>query len=73
MEDARAKQADKGELDDVIDVLRKEKDNLEIKQASLQEQLSKSMCETIRLKEQLLHTQEEFRVIIFKYLFKPIL
>lgn len=64
MENARDKQADKGELDDLIDTLRKEKDHLEIKLASLQEQLSKSMCEVVKLKEQFLHSQEENRVSI---------
>ncbi len=65
MEDVRDKQADKGELDDLIDALRKEKDHLESKLASLQEQLSKSMCEIVKLKEQLLHSQEECRVSDF--------
>lgn len=64
MEQARDKQGDKNEIDDLIDALRKEKDHLEIKIASLQEQLSKSMCEIVKLKEQLLHVQEECRVNI---------
>lgn len=63
LEEAREKKGDKGELDDMIDVLRKEKDHLEIQLASMQEQLSKSICEVAKLKEQLLHVQEECRVI----------
>lgn len=62
LEEAREKQGDKGKLDDMIDVLRKEKDHLEIQLASLQEQLSKTLCEVTKLKEQLLHIQEECRV-----------
>lgn len=62
MEEARDKESDKNDIDDLIDTLRKEKDHLEMKVASLQEQLSKSMCEIVKLKEQLLHAQEESRV-----------
>lgn len=62
MEEARDMESDKNDIDDLIDSLRKEKDHLEMKVASLQEQLSKSMCEIVKLKEQLLHAQEECRV-----------
>lgn len=71
MEEAREKQGNKGELDDMIDVLRKEKDHLEIQSASLQEQLSKRLCEVTKLKEQLLHAQEECRVRLIRRKLSP--
>jgi transcription elongation GreA/GreB family factor len=53
---------DKTELDELLDNARKEKDMLEGHVALLQEQLSRSQCETIRLRDQLVHLQEECKV-----------
>jgi transcription elongation GreA/GreB family factor len=53
---------DKTELDELLDSARKEKDTLESQMALLQEQLSRSQCETARLRDQLTHLQEECKV-----------
>jgi transcription elongation GreA/GreB family factor len=53
---------DKTELDELLDNARKEKDTLESQVALLQEQLSRSQCETARLRDQLVHLQEECKV-----------
>jgi len=53
---------DKTELDELLDNARKEKDTLESQVALLQEQLSRSQCETARLRDQLTHLQEECKV-----------
>jgi hypothetical protein len=53
---------DKTELDELLDNARKEKDMLESQAALLQEQLSRSQCETTRLRDQLIHLQEECKV-----------
>ncbi|XP_018915212.1 cytospin-A isoform X2 [Bemisia tabaci] len=62
LEAVRDKLGDKSELDELLDNARKEKDILESQTASLQEQLSRSQCEVNRLKEQLNHLQEEWKV-----------
>jgi uncharacterized protein involved in exopolysaccharide biosynthesis len=49
-------------LDELLDNARKEKDMLESQMALLQEQLSRSQCETARLRDQLAHLQEECKV-----------
>ncbi|PNF37018.1 hypothetical protein B7P43_G08061 [Cryptotermes secundus] len=54
---------DKTELDELLDNARKEKDALESQVALLQEQLSRSQCETARLRDQLVHLQEECKVM----------
>lgn len=54
---------DKTELDELLDNARKEKDTLESQVALLQEQLSRSQCETARLRDQLIHLQEECKVM----------
>jgi transcription elongation GreA/GreB family factor len=53
---------DKTEMDELLDNARKEKDTLESQMALLQEQLSRSQCETTRLRDQLAHLQEECKV-----------
>ncbi|KAK6636435.1 hypothetical protein RUM43_010096 [Polyplax serrata] len=53
---------DKSEVDKVIDNARKEKDFLEAQVANLQEQLSRSICEVEKLKEQFRQLQEECKV-----------
>jgi transcription elongation GreA/GreB family factor len=53
---------DKTELDELLDNARKEKDALESQVALLQEQLSRSQCETARLRDQVTHLQEECKV-----------
>lgn len=56
----QARQArDKSELDELLDQTRKEKDRLEAKATSLQEQLSLGHIETARLKDQISILQEE--------------
>jgi chromosome segregation ATPase len=54
---------DKTEMDELLDNARKEKDTLESQMALLQEQLSRSQCETTRLRDQLAHLQEECKVM----------
>ncbi|XP_021921793.1 cytospin-A-like isoform X2 [Zootermopsis nevadensis] len=54
---------DKTELDELLDNARKEKDALESQAAMLQEQLSRSQCETARLRDQVTHLQEECKVM----------
>jgi chromosome segregation ATPase len=49
-------------MDELLDNARKEKDTLESQMALLQEQLSRSQCETARLRDQLAHLQEECKV-----------
>jgi len=61
LEQAR-KLGDKTEMDELLDTARKEKDTLESQIAALQEQLSRSQCETARLRDQLGHLQEECKV-----------
>ena len=53
---------DKTEMDELLDNARKEKDTLESQMALLQEQLSRSQCETARLRDQHAHLQEECKV-----------
>ena len=53
---------DKSDLGELLDVARKEKDNLEIEVASLQEQLSKSQNEIQKLRDQLAVLNEECKV-----------
>jgi len=54
---------DKTEMDELLDNARKEKDTLESQMALLQEQLSRSQCETARLRDQVAHLQEECKVM----------
>ncbi|XP_055855346.1 cytospin-A [Episyrphus balteatus] len=71
LENARAKieeleqdlaRGEKTDLTDLLDAARKEKDQLEVKVASLQEQLSRSQNEIRKLKDQLLGLTEECKV-----------
>lgn len=53
---------DKSDLGELLDIARKEKDYLEVEVATLQEQLSKSQNESLRLKENLAGITEECKV-----------
>lgn len=53
---------DKSDLGELLDGARKEKDNLEVEIATLQEQLSKSQNETLRLRDNLAGATEECKV-----------
>uniref|UniRef100_A0A182QEV2 RNA helicase n=1 Tax=Anopheles farauti TaxID=69004 RepID=A0A182QEV2_9DIPT len=72
LENARAKideleqdraMGDKTDLEELLDVARKEKDQLETQVASLQEQVSISQCEIQKLKDQLARLNEECKVV----------
>uniref|UniRef100_A0A182SYV9 Uncharacterized protein n=1 Tax=Anopheles maculatus TaxID=74869 RepID=A0A182SYV9_9DIPT len=72
LENARAKideleqdraMGDKTDLEELLDVARKEKDQLETQVASLQEQLSIGQCEIQKLKDQLARLNEECKVV----------
>ncbi|XP_052869282.1 cytospin-A [Anopheles cruzii] len=72
LENARAKideleldraMGDKTDLEELLDVARKEKDQLETQVASLQEQVLISQCETQKLKDQLAQLNEECKVV----------
>ncbi|XP_053680485.1 cytospin-A [Anopheles nili] len=72
LENARAKideleqdraMGDKTDLEELLDVARKEKDQLETQVASLQEQVSISQCEIQKLNEQLARLNEECKVV----------
>ncbi|XP_050081743.1 cytospin-A isoform X2 [Anopheles aquasalis] len=72
LENARAKideleqdraMGDKTDLEELLDVARKEKDQLETQVASLQEQVSISQCEVQKLKDQLARLNEECKVV----------
>uniref|UniRef100_A0A182NR66 RNA helicase n=1 Tax=Anopheles dirus TaxID=7168 RepID=A0A182NR66_9DIPT len=54
---------DKTDLEELLDVARKEKDQLETQVASLQEQVSISQCEIQKLKDQLARLNEECKVV----------
>lgn len=63
LEMQQARQAKgKSEMDELLDQTRKEKDRLEARATSLQEQLSLGQCEITRLKDQLSVLQEESMV-----------
>uniref|UniRef100_A0A182VHU8 Calponin-homology (CH) domain-containing protein n=1 Tax=Anopheles merus TaxID=30066 RepID=A0A182VHU8_ANOME len=62
LEQDRAK-GDKTDLEELLDVARKEKDQLETQVASLQEQVSISQCEIQKLKDQLARLNEECKVV----------
>ncbi|XP_049276622.1 cytospin-A isoform X1 [Anopheles funestus] len=72
LENARAKideleqdraMGDKTDLEELLDVARKEKDQLETQIASFQEQVSISQCEIQKLKDQLARLNEECKVV----------
>ncbi|XP_035896017.1 cytospin-A isoform X2 [Anopheles stephensi] len=72
LENARAKideleqdraMGDKTDLEELLDVARKEKDQLETQIASQQEQLSIGQCEIQKLKDQLARLNEECKVV----------
>ncbi|XP_052902446.1 cytospin-A [Anopheles moucheti] len=72
LENARAKideleqdraMGDKTDLEELLDVARKEKDQLETQIASFQEQVSISQCEIQKLKDQMARLNEECKVV----------
>lgn len=62
LEQDRAADGDKCELDELLDVARREKDAVESQAAALQEQLSLCRCEVDRLRDQAASLQEECKV-----------
>nr|CAD7394456.1 unnamed protein product [Timema cristinae] len=52
----------KSEIDNLISVLRSERDVLESQVASLQEQLKRNQCENTKIREQLTQLQDDFKL-----------